>query len=689
MKKVFIAVTLTLLLFANLSYAQWCQQPDPGFCPGNRFNNGDFESVTGNPDLATHQDINLATGWGSIFTNGAGQSNADLACSGTSLCGGIPLPNNGGINSGMWIHNASVASNADFREQMYNRLVQPIAANTGFYSFTCKLASPTANSCQANTANTIDIAVYGVLNPTNTLANNPFTSLYTPSDLNLWNGIPGVQVVLLGTITTPVGLNANWQIVNFTFDSNILPAGGITHIMITRSPTPSAIFRKKFILFDEFCMQPTTTPEEPARGCCDEIEEPNLINNGNFGDGNSGFTSTYTYQGSIGANSVSEGMYSVLTGAEAANISNCWDIVDHTTCTNDEGKFMVINGKTHNPQSSIIYHQTGIPVEEGEEYIFCMYYQHLPQCAFDIFSPNNITLDFLDADFSIGGCETEIDDCGWTKISYTLIPDNNTLDIVIFLNQAGIGDGNDIAIDDISLRKKADVPDNICGFDVSSSTTGSNIVFTANSFTPIPAGFDVTWTVMEIDYTTRNPIPGTTLTYTWPPNSTNFPGYCCTPGGATPGAFTTGKSYRIIRNVTNCCYKDCNWVWEWLSTPMSMIEGAAKQPGDEPEKPFNGYYHYKSVNGQDFTPVNLTVANDNGINIFPNPGDGVVTIKSEHVLENTTLTIYGTDSKVVLKKDINGTKASIDIHALPNGVYTFEITEANGKVTHKKYVKQE
>ncbi len=684
MKQVFITAVLSLLLI-NLSYAQWCSQPNADFCPGNRFSNGDFETITGNPQAQTDQDINLATGWGSVFTNGlAGASNADLACAGNALCGGtIPMPNTGGVYAGMWIQNSGAGSNDDFREQMYNRLVTPIAANTGFYSFTCDLAA----SCQNNVNNTIDIAVYGVLNPTNALANNTFTALYTPSDLTLWSGTPSVQVVLLGTITTPAGLNQNWQNVTFTFNSNILPSGGITHIMVTRSPTPSATFRKKFIMFDNFCMQETDPPVDPARGCCDDLEESNnLINNGSFEGGNTGFTSPgYTYQGLFSPNSISEGRYSVVSSAQAAAVSNCWNILDHTFCSDGQGHFMVVNGRTHNPQSTMVYQQSDIEVEEGEEYIFCMYYQHLPQCAFDVFDASRMFVSLGDADLSEGECEDDEEHCGWTKITYTVIPNSNTLDLTIFLDEGGIGDGNDVAFDDFSLRKKGVMPTGYCQFDMSSSTSGTNITLTATAVTnPLPAGFNVEWIVTEADCNTWNPIPGTQMSYSgWNPYVTQFPGYCCVPGSATPGAFSTSKCYIITRKVTNCCYTDCEYKYYLSAQPQGMMARSVTTGEDD------NVAFYISNDLQNWEPIKGgSAAATHQITIYPNPGDGKVTVSSNQRIEGSELVIYNVESKVVWKGIISSNKAAIDISKLPNGIYSFKLTDEEGNITTKNYIKQ-
>ncbi|MEZ5016924.1 MAG: T9SS type A sorting domain-containing protein [Flavipsychrobacter sp.] len=439
------------------------------------------------------------------------------------------------------------------------------------------------------------------------------------------------------------------------------------------------------LAFDEFAICSSQPQITDTRGCCDDIGEDNLIVNGSFEGGNFGFTSPgYTYQGSFGPNSISEGMYSVVSSAQASSVSNCWNIMDHTFCTDGQGHYMVVNGRTHNPQSTMVYQQKDIPVEAGEEYIFCMYYQHLPQCAFDVFDPNRMFVSLGDADLTEGECDNDEEHCGWTKITYTVIPNGNTLDLTIFLDEGGIGDGNDVAFDDFSLRKKGVMPSDYCAFDISSSTSGSNITLTATAVTnPLPAGFNVEWNVVEASCNGLwTPVAGTSMTYAWNPYNTNFPGYCCVPGSATPGAFSTSKCYIITRKVTNCCYNDCEYKYYLSAQPQGMVMG--KQAGTE-----EGTTFYISTDLKNWEPIaNTSAAATKDLTIYPNPGDGKVTLTSRQPLEGSELTIYNVESKVVLRKTIESNSTAIDISKLPNGVYTFKVTDEAGNASTKNYVKQ-
>lgn len=246
------------------SEPQWCEQPNPGFCSGNRFTNGDFESVTGNPNASVDMDIYLAAGWNTAFVaigsnNSYDATSADIACGGTTLLasagGTIPTPNSG-IYAGMWIVNNGPTP-SDRGENMLNKLVTPIPFNTGNYTFTCDTAMGFKG------AQAINIGVYGVYNPNDAVATNSMTT----NPLNYWNN-PSVNVVKLGAITPSLNLSTAWESLTFTFNSSVLPPNGITHIMIAGDNIPVDAWKRDYLLFDNFCMR-TEAEEQAESNCCE------------------------------------------------------------------------------------------------------------------------------------------------------------------------------------------------------------------------------------------------------------------------------------------------------------------------------------------------------------------------------------------------------------------------------------
>ena len=269
-----------------------CNEPNPSFCPGNFFQNGDFETITGDPEALLSQDIDRATGWQAPWQGplGAQTSLADLHCSnGQQQIGTIPTPNSF-VFAGMWVENrpATNTTTATFREGMYNRLATPIAQNTGTYTFNFNIANAMVPGLNNNP--TVSIGIYGVFNPNNIPANAPGGSNANPVNINLWQSVnqtgiqPPVLVVLLGTFTTPNNFTNTWVPQSVTFNSAILPPGGITHILITADDTARPqTYRKIYVNFDDFCLQ--RIPSQSVY-CCDA---DNLITNGNIKKGNIGF----------------------------------------------------------------------------------------------------------------------------------------------------------------------------------------------------------------------------------------------------------------------------------------------------------------------------------------------------------------------------------------------------------------
>jgi|GEM_PF-1744584 len=241
----------------------WCNNPDNHFCPGNCFTNGNFETLTGDPNAAVDMDIFLTTGWNTAFVaigsnNSSDFSSADIACGGTTLLssagGAIPTPDTS-VYAGMWIVNNGPTP-SDRGENMLNKLVTPIPYNTGNYTFTCDTALGIKG------ADVINIGVYGVYNPNDMAAINSFTV----DPLNYWNN-PSVSVVKLGVITPSSNLSAAWETLTFTFDSSVLPPAGITHIMIAGDNVPVASWKRDYLFFDNFCMR---SEAEEQNKCCEQ-----------------------------------------------------------------------------------------------------------------------------------------------------------------------------------------------------------------------------------------------------------------------------------------------------------------------------------------------------------------------------------------------------------------------------------
>lgn len=187
--------------------------------------------------------------------------------------------------------------------------------------------------------------------------------------------------------------------------------------------------------------------------CCDTIG--NLIMNGNFESGNTGFFSQYDFQAAPGPNTVEPGQYWVGTDVHGEEICPNWIVQDHSGCVGfPNNQVMFVNGRTQQATSvdNIVWEQTLIGLSEDSTYKFCGQFKNLPTCCFDILPEVTVYIDGAPIAWAPVTINTDPGDpCDWQEISMTFSPLSPSITIQIFLNHTGNGDGNDLAIDDLSL----------------------------------------------------------------------------------------------------------------------------------------------------------------------------------------------------------------------------------------------
>jgi gliding motility-associated-like protein len=196
-----------------------------------------------------------------------------------------------------------------------------------------------------------------------------------------------------------------------------------------------------------FCWTPTTYLDNPS------IQEPtsstprtityyytaertgaNLIINGDFSAGATGFSSDYTL---VNPN-LTEGEYYVDSSPQAWNnsLSNCGD---HT---NVSGNMLLVNGS---PVSDLNVWTQTVPVMPNTNYSFSTWVQAL-------WSPNPALLKFSINGNDLGATITaSLPTCTWTQFYTTWNSGNNTLATISIVNKNTAIQGNDFALDDISF----------------------------------------------------------------------------------------------------------------------------------------------------------------------------------------------------------------------------------------------
>ncbi|MCC6286980.1 MAG: gliding motility-associated C-terminal domain-containing protein [Chitinophagaceae bacterium] len=159
-----------------------------------------------------------------------------------------------------------------------------------------------------------------------------------------------------------------------------------------------------------------------------------LIVNGNFSAGNTGFTTGYTYA----ATNTTEGEY-FIGGNPGA-----WNPNFQSTCPDHSGtgNMMMVNG---NPISDINVWSQKVTVTPNTNYAFSTWIQSL-------FSDNPAQLMFSINGIPVGNMITaSLPICNWSQFYTTWNSGNNTTAVISIINKNTIVWGNDFALDDISF----------------------------------------------------------------------------------------------------------------------------------------------------------------------------------------------------------------------------------------------
>ncbi len=328
--------------------------------------------------------------------------------------------------------------------------------------------------------------------------------------------------------------------------------------------------------------------------CCPELE--NRIINGDFESNNEGFNSEYTFQSEIAEDAILPGNYGVINNSDARTICDQWSIGDHTTNCDGEGNFLVVNGQTGQAGSSIFWSQTITGLDPEKEYELCAFFKNLQQCCFDIRPTIYIRLDDIRVD-TIELDSLGPDSCAWQNVNIPIEVTGTSVTINLELDETLVGDGNDFAMDDISLYELGE-------YDLMISTQDqrpkdANIMASINLMDVVDDSLpsldcQYKWTVglvedidiqgqeFSLDSMTVACGDSEQITaYPWNTLTTDFTGYDGTNtfnSTVTPGQFGEGL-YMVQLEVSNCpCLQDAierkfvGWFpsWNRQTNPMDL-----------------------------------------------------------------------------------------------------------------------
>jgi gliding motility-associated-like protein len=234
------------------------------------------------------------------------------------------------------------------------------------------------------------------------------------------------------TVTKNISVNVLWDNLILTPDTTI--CFNSTKQLRTQ-PALNFCWSPATFLNDPLSPNPTTsTPGPITYYFTAQVEGTNLVTNGNFNGGNTGFTSGYNYT----SNNITEGQYFVGANPQAWNaaLSPCGD---HTTGSSN---MMLVNGS---PVPDVkVWNQT-VAVTPNTNYAFSTWVQAL-------YTPNPANLAFSINGLAIGNPITaSLPTCNWTRFYTTWNSGNNTTAAISIVNKNTFVQGNDFALDDISF----------------------------------------------------------------------------------------------------------------------------------------------------------------------------------------------------------------------------------------------
>jgi large repetitive protein len=183
---------------------------------------------------------------------------------------------------------------------------------------------------------------------------------------------------------------------------------------------------------------------------------PNLIENGDFEAGRTGFTSDYGYIADPGYYALwGEGTYTV--GPNSDQYHGLWaDVSDHTT---GSGKYMIVNGAES--VDAVVWKSNALSLSAGT-YDFAAFvtdiccnsffngWNALPVLTFTATASNHVPMTFV-----LDSRSVAVDAPGtWYGLGTTFTLDSDATGYISLSNAEGALSGNDFGLDDISLTRR-------------------------------------------------------------------------------------------------------------------------------------------------------------------------------------------------------------------------------------------
>jgi len=252
------------------------------------------------------------------------------------------------------------------------------------------------------------------------------------------------------------------------------------------------------------------------------VPSPNLLVNGDFSAGNTGFTSDYQFL-TVTIPVGQQKTYGVVSNPNGwfPGFAAC---PDHTSGT---GNMMVADGSTSNGGNDSLWSQT-IPVTPGEDYTFSYYLE-------SVVAQNPAQIDVVINGTVVGSATAGATACTWVQYSYVWNSGANSSAQISLYDRNLLSAGNDFAIDDLSFNKNG----NLCAVPqtLTVEITAPNIDPGFAAISPICSGTAVP------SLSTTSPA---SITGSWSPatiSNTQSGSYVFTPD---PGQCATTQTLNIV-----------------------------------------------------------------------------------------------------------------------------------------------
>lgn len=312
---------------------------------------------------------------------------------------------------------------------------------TTTYTFTPDLGQCASSANLTINVNSSIVPLFNAVDPIckgDNIAPLPTTS--TNNVTGLWSPAIDNSATTTYTFTPTVGQCASTVTLTITIIPSVVPTfNAIPPICSgeTLAPLPTTSLNNVSGTWSP-ALNNTTTTTYTFTPNSSASPATNLIVNGDFSSGNTGFSSDYQFFSSVGVNGAQKA-YGVVTAA------NSW-FQFFPACTGrtpTSGNIMVVDGSTSNSGNDKVWGQT-ITVVPNQNYTFSYWLQ-------TVATPNPAIIDVTINGVSIATATAPSVNCQWVQYSYVWNSGSNTTAQIAMYDRVIISDGNDFAFDDISF----------------------------------------------------------------------------------------------------------------------------------------------------------------------------------------------------------------------------------------------